>query len=181
MWPVGHLAVAYLSYRSLQRVRGTGPPAAGATLALAVGSQLPDLVDKPLGWYTTVLPAGRSLLHSLTVLVPLGLLAIALAGAVGRPAPAIAATVGALSHTFVDTVPVLWGSGVDPAYLLWPLLPVTPAVTAPSILAMLQGAMTEPWFLAEYLCAALALGVWHHDGHPGSDIVVKPVRRRSHE
>ncbi len=46
MWPVGHLAVAYLSYQGLQGVRGTGPSAAGATLALAVGSQLPDLVDE---------------------------------------------------------------------------------------------------------------------------------------
>jgi hypothetical protein len=50
MWPPGHLAVAYLLVSWGRRIRGDSPVTAGTMLALAVASQLPDLLDKPLAW-----------------------------------------------------------------------------------------------------------------------------------
>ena len=65
MWPWGHLAVGYLVYSGLSRWRFGRLPGSVATLAVALGTQLPDLVDKPLAWTVNVLASGRSLAHSL--------------------------------------------------------------------------------------------------------------------
>ena len=60
MWPWGHLALGYLLHSPLARARFGRPPTDRATLLLVIGTQLPDLVDKPLAWWLGVLPAGRS-------------------------------------------------------------------------------------------------------------------------
>ena len=60
MLPWGHLAVGYLAYSLAVRVRSGGPPAGLAVAALAVGTQFPDLIDKPLVSWVSVLPSGRS-------------------------------------------------------------------------------------------------------------------------
>ncbi|PSQ17916.1 hypothetical protein BRC99_00275 [Halobacteriales archaeon QS_7_69_60] len=65
MLPWGHLAVGYLAYSLAVRGRTGGPPAGLATAALAVGTQFPDLIDKPLVAWVSLLPSGRSLGHSL--------------------------------------------------------------------------------------------------------------------
>jgi len=64
MWPWGHLAVGYLLWSVLVRDRRFRPPTGAETLLLAVGTQFPDAVDKPLAWSLGVLPNGRSLAHS---------------------------------------------------------------------------------------------------------------------
>jgi len=78
MWPWGHAAVGYLAYSLGYRAsdrRLTG----AAVIALGVGTQFPDLIDKPLGWTFGVLPGGRTLAHSLlTVAVVAVVLAIPL-------------------------------------------------------------------------------------------------------
>jgi hypothetical protein len=62
--PLGHLTFAYLWY-VLYAVVGTHRlPARLALIPLALGSQFPDLIDKPLA-YLGVLRYGRSLAHSL--------------------------------------------------------------------------------------------------------------------
>lgn len=57
MWPWGHVGAGYLVYTLLRRHTGERP-AGAAVLALAVGTQFPDLVDKPLGWTVGLLPGG---------------------------------------------------------------------------------------------------------------------------
>lgn len=69
MLPLGHLALAYLAYALvagvlLARDGGRLLPAGWALLPLALGSQFPDLIDKPLAYYE-VLAYGRSFAHSL--------------------------------------------------------------------------------------------------------------------
>ena len=71
MWPIGHIGIAYLLYAAATRLRFDEIPTPGPTVALLVGALFPDLVDKPLAWYLNVLPTGRTLAHSLLVLVPL--------------------------------------------------------------------------------------------------------------
>jgi hypothetical protein len=68
MDPVTHAAVAYLLYVAYATVTSHRLPARWALVPLAIGSQFPDLVDKPLA-YWGVIPYGRSLAHSVFTLL----------------------------------------------------------------------------------------------------------------
>ena len=167
MWPPGHLAVAYLVYASLARLR-TRPPEVLPVLALGVGALFPDLVDKPLAWYLGVLPTGRTLAHSLLVLVPLCLTVYVLARAADRSELGVAFAVGAISHSLLDAVPALWGESAAATHLLWPLTPVeTYEEGPPTVLGLLAESITDPYFLFEFVLLALALVIWYRDGLPG--------------
>ena len=63
MDPVSHGALAYLLYVGYAFISGQRLPLGWALVPLAIGSQLPDLIDKPLA-YWGVLVYGRSLAHS---------------------------------------------------------------------------------------------------------------------
>ena len=69
--PLGHAAFGYVLYSLYTRLHLNHPPQGLAALALAFGTQFPDLIDKPLTWTFAVLPYGRSFAHSLFTLVPL--------------------------------------------------------------------------------------------------------------
>lgn len=167
MWPLGHAAVAYLGYAGLRRARGTAAPELGVVLALLVGSQLPDLVDKPLSWGVGVLPTGRSLAHSLVVLLPLLAVGLLVAARWERPEYGIAAGLGAVLHVLADSLPSLWtDEGV--AFLLWPLLAVEPYENgAPTVGGLLVDSLGSPYLLVEFGLAALAVVSWRQDGYPG--------------
>ncbi len=172
MWPLGHVAIAYLLYTAATHSRFNAPPAHVPALILVVGSQFPDLVDKPLAWYLGVIPTGRSLAHSLVLLVPLSIGIYLLARRYGRTEYGVAFAIGALSHTLVDALPAVWG-GTNPSFLLWPLLSVESYESgAPTVLGLLQNSIGEPYFLAEFVLAAFALVAWRRDGYPGLD----PIR-----
>lgn len=181
MWPMGHAAVAYLLYVGYRRL-GTGrAPAGAAVLLVAIGSQFPDLVDKPLSWYLGMLPTGRSLAHSLIVLGPLTGLAYAVAQQFDRTDVAAAFGIGAVSHTLVDAGPALW-SGSDASFLLWPIAVVEPYEEgAPSVLAMLLESLTDPYFHLEFVLLAVAFMVWRHDGYPGLSLFRPQIAEESEE
>ena len=63
MDPVSHGALAYLLYVGYAFISGQRLPLGWTLVPLAIGSQLPDLIDKPLA-YWDVLVYGRSLAHS---------------------------------------------------------------------------------------------------------------------
>jgi hypothetical protein len=50
MLPLGHAALGYLLYTVAGRVSGKQVPLRYAIVPLAVGTQFPDLVDKPLAY-----------------------------------------------------------------------------------------------------------------------------------
>ena len=172
MWPLGHAAVAYLCYALYRYIRDIDVDPHVPVLILLVGSQFPDLVDKPLAWYLGVLPTGRTLAHSLVVLVPLCLVLYLVTRRYGRSEYGIAFAIGALSHSLVDALPAVWG-GTDPSFLLWPILSVEPYESgAPTVLGLLAESVGDPYFQAEFVLAALAFLVWRRDGYPG----LKPIR-----
>lgn len=186
MWPLGHVAVAYLCYALATRVRLDAPPGGVAVLFLVVGSQFPDLLDKPLAWYLGALPTGRTLGHSLLLLVPLSIGLYLLARRYGRPEYGVAFAIGALSHTIVDALPVLWDPEETGAHLLWPLTPVEPYESgAPSVLELFFESLSDPYFLSEFVLAAIAFVYWRRHGYPGLEVVrgllerVPPVADRS--
>lgn len=173
MWPIGHASVAYLLYALSTRSRFDGSPSHGAAVIVAFASQVPDLIDKPLAWYLGVLPGGRTLAHSLFVLVPLSFVVYGFARRRGVGEYGVAFAVGALAHTLLDALPILWDSTTPWEALFWPLLsPGFSEEGAPTILGLLRDSLGQPYFLSEFLFLAFALYVWRADGYPGLDPVL---------
>ncbi|MFB6153492.1 MAG: metal-dependent hydrolase [Halodesulfurarchaeum sp.] len=162
MWPWGHLAVAYLTYSGLCRARESTPTAV-ATVAIALGSQLPDLVDKPLAWTFGVLPTGRSLMHSAITVAVLSVVVVWVARHRDRPEPYYALALGTWTHILVDALP-----GLEKlSYLAWPLLAQPTYTLEPSFLAHVQAIALTPWFLVQAGLTVIATVVWYRDGTPG--------------
>jgi len=105
MLPWGHAAVGYLCYSFIVRVRDRRAPTGPAVLTLAVGTQLPDLIDKPLAWSLGILPSGRSLGHSLLFAVLLTIVVWVVAQRYDRQREVSALMVGHLLHVLADSTP----------------------------------------------------------------------------
>jgi len=177
MWPWEHLASGYIVYSLVNRAVGGERPTGAEATALAVGTQFPDLIDKPLGWGTSILPSGISLAHSLLCAVPVSLTAIALARYLGVRKVGLAFAVGYLAHLPGDIVyPMVLGGEPRLAFLLWPLLE-TPASAPASITGHVWGLFAQfldllgtptgrLYAVAELLVLGTALGAWLLDGRP---------------
>ena len=168
MWPWGHLAAGYLVYTAYTRLHTGDPPADVPALVALLGTQLPDLVDKPLAWSLAVLPTGRSLGHSLVVGAVV--LPVAWALAAHRDARPLAAalSVGWLSHLLGDALyPFVNGEFAHVAFLAWPLLPLPAYEVEASFAAHLALLSPSPTLAFELALVALASFAWHADGHPG--------------
>lgn len=168
MWPWGHLAVGYLAYSLYTRTRTTQPPEDAPTLALAVGTQFPDLIDKPLAWTVGLLPNGRSLAHSvLTALLVIAALKV-LAHRRARSVLANAFAIGYLSHLGADALhPLVERDLLSVAFLAWPIVPAIEYDTDKSFLAHLHSIEFTPFFTFELGLVVLTLLVWIRDGAPG--------------
>lgn len=176
MWPMGHVAVAYILYSLASRHRLIGDDVAnlhaGSVMALLVGSLVPDIVDKPLAWHLNLLISGRSLAHSLLTVVPIAVVVILLARRYDRGDWGVAIAVGAISHVLVDALSVLWNPDSSAAFLLWPILSVEPyADGPPTILGLLADSFRDPYFLSEFVLLAIAIVFWRRDGFPGFEAV----------
>jgi len=173
MWPWGHLALGYLLYSVFVHLHSRRRPGERATVALALGTQFPDLVDKPLAWTFGVVPNGRSLTHSLlTAFVFLAVLQLVLRRRdSGELTTAFG--VGYLSHLFGDALyPALTGDYYFLGFLAWPVLPAIEYPAEQSFLAHLRG-LTLDSFVAAELGLGLAVFVfWLADGAPGLGVVM---------
>ncbi|WP_324661876.1 metal-dependent hydrolase [Haloarcula sediminis] len=182
MWPWTHLAFGYLLVSLLWRLRANRVTGAVA-VAAAVGTQFPDLVDKPLAWGLGVLPAGRSLAHSVVTAVPLSAVVLYVATRRGRSGPALAFVVGYGSHLVGDTIPKLPSGDFDSlTFLLWPLLPLPEYDGAEPVVANLSEVVATPvaFLLASpgrLALLALVIAVWWADGFPGVAGVGRYVTR----
>ncbi|MFB6080422.1 MAG: metal-dependent hydrolase [Haloferacaceae archaeon] len=177
MLPWGHVAVGYLAYRSLRTVRGRGVPSPAAAVAVVVGTQAPDLIDKPLAWNLGLLPAGRSLGHSLLVMAVVFALASRLRVVRDRPVAAGAFALGAVSHAFADAAgPLVEGTPAAASFLLWPVVPLHVHDSGYSILAVFLSLDPTPHVLVGLVLSAVAAVVWVRDGTPGTGLVVRALR-----
>ena len=168
MWPWGHLAAGYLVYTAYTRLHTGDPPADVPALVALLGTQLPDLVDKPLAWSLAVLPTGRSLGHSLVVGAVVLPVAWALAARRDARPLAAALSVGWLSHLLGDALyPLVNGEFAHVAFLAWPLLPLPAYEVEASFAAHFALLSPSPTLAFELALVALASLAWHADGYPG--------------
>ncbi|WP_324759614.1 metal-dependent hydrolase [Haloarcula sp. GH36] len=166
MWPWGHAAVGYIAYSLYVRRDGRRPTAV-AVVALAIGTQFPDLVDKPLGWTLGILPGGRTLAHSLLTFAVVGVAVLYVARHYRQRPLGVAFLIGYLSHTLSDGLyAAIDGEFADLTYLLWPVLPMPEYETEQSFLAHFQNLALDSTVTFEFGLVALAAILWILDGYP---------------
>lgn len=170
MWPWGHLAVGYVAYATYTRYRDDEHPAGLPVVVLVLATQFPDLLDKPLAYTWTVLPAGRSLAHSGFLALPicLGTLLIARRTRPVGQRTVSAFVVGYLTHLLSDAIyPLLAVDLPALSFLAWPFLPLPEddvtslAYYVDALLESTRSLEAVPVpFAFELLLFALAVGLW---------------------
>lgn len=178
MWPWGHVAVGYLGYSALCRLRWRQAPAELAAIIAVFGTQFPDLVDKPLAWSFHVLPSGRSLAHSVFTTVFLCSVLYVVARHYHRSEYAVAFSLGYASHLVADSIyPILGGQYHTLDFLLWPALP-TPYVDEQGFIAHFSSIdPASPTVVIGVVMVLLTVGVWVADGAPGWHLFRRLTRR----
>jgi hypothetical protein len=172
MWPWGHAAVAYLLYAIFTQRQNSREPDSLAVLALGVGSQFPDLIDKPLGWSLSLLPGGRTLGHTVFFAMLVIPLVYFVASQYARGELATAFGIGYGSHLLSDLPPsVLTGNFEEATYLFWPVLEQPDYGPVDGIVdGFLRFSMgTYEW--VQFALCFMALLIWFRDGKPGLEYV----------
>lgn len=167
MLPWGHAAFGYLSYTLYSRWRIGYRPIGLAVLALGLGTQFPDLIDKPLTWTVQLLPYGRSLTHSLlTFTVIVSTLRI-LTKYPDQRTLVNAFAIGYFSHLVADSVyPVLTQNYAGLGYWLWPLTAV-PEGGSRSFTEFFLSLEVTPIVVSEGVLTVVGMTIWVYDGMPG--------------
>ena len=187
MWPWAHLAFAYLSYTGYTHLRYGRPPRTTPALVLAFGSQFPDLVDKPLGWWLGVIPGGRLFAHTLLFTVILLPIVFLVASRYDRTEYAGPFAIGHVSHILTDVSPlVLLGDLSWAWFLFWPLVdsptampdygPIAVGSVYFDAVLLLKSLYTS--VTAQIGLFLLGAAIWYRDGAPGLDLVRSIVQRR---
>lgn len=181
MLPWGHAAVGYLCVSLAVRYRYRIPPHGPAAIAVAIGTQLPDLIDKPLAWTFGLVPSGRSLAHSLVFLAALAAIAWVLATRYDRRLEGSAFVGAYLSHVLSDLLPAaMAGEWAKLGVLLWPITPLYryPDELDRSIIGFFLELEPAELISLELAVIVVALALWIYDGTPGIGTAVRFVRRR---
>lgn len=179
MWPWEHLAFGYIVYSILARTRTRWLPSDAAVIALAVATQFPDLVDKPLAWTFGVFQSGIAMGHSLLFVIPVSLLSLYVAARIGKPGVGLGVTTGLLTHIAGDVLyPVLTGDGIAIRYFMWPLYRAPGGESDGFLLAFedlllsfvtfLSGPTGMLYLAFEGLLLGVAVGLWIADDFPGT-------------
>lgn len=179
MWPWGHLAIAYVFYSVLFRLRHRRQPTWPGAVLVVLGSQAPDLIDKPLAWTLNILPTARSLGHSF--LVGTVIIVFTLVFLRRYDLPGWTFALGYYSHLLSDSFrPILAGRLHDLAFLVWPLFPSEPADESTSgIVQYLLDAQLQGSVAFELGLAGIVFVWWLLDGAPGFGPLWRRIRRRS--
>lgn len=178
MWPWEHLAVGYLAYSALSRYRHGESPTTAATVAVALGTQFPDLVDKPLGWGFALFQGGISVAHSVFTAAILSVVVVAVGRRLERPQLGVAFVVGYLSHIPADAVyGAVFDGTVKLTPFLWPLVETGSSASSGIldnvtyyVIRFLVFLTTErglAFLSLEALLLSFTAWIWIRDGCPG--------------
>ncbi|MDB2263700.1 metal-dependent hydrolase [Halorubrum ezzemoulense] len=167
MLPWGHAAFGYLIYSVYARWQIGHPPIGLAVFALGLGTQFPDLIDKPLTWTIPLLPYGRSLSHSLVTFSVVVLVLRRLTQYPDQRTLVSAFAIGYVSHLVGDSIyPVLTQEYTGLGYWLWPLTSV-PEGESRSFIEFFLTLEATPMVVFGGVLTVVSLVVWVYDGLPG--------------
>ncbi|MFC7138076.1 metal-dependent hydrolase [Halobaculum litoreum] len=167
MFPWTHAAFGYLLLFAIVLLFGRRLSKA-ELVAVLVGTQLADVIDKPLAWWFDAVPSGRSFAHSLLFAVPLSAVVVAIAWRRSHPEVGFAFGLGYLTHLVGDTyVAVYYWRPEEFSFLLWPILPPYPyddfvgfgdfidgvEITTPGLVLFAVTAVVGVAFLVQFLRA----------------------------
>jgi len=173
MWPWGHLAVGYLLYSVYSHRIRDRPPSDYAVIALAIGTQFPDAIDKPLAWTAGVLPNGRSLAHSVLI-AALVIWVLSVVIRHHQQSLVTAFSIGYLAHLFGDALyPLVSGDVSALGFLGWPLVPAIESGTDKSFLAHFMSLELTLFVAFEFGLTLFVFGIWIYDGLPGSRLLIR--------
>jgi|AntDeeMetagen681_2_1112603.scaffolds.fasta_scaffold28115_1 membrane-bound metal-dependent hydrolase YbcI (DUF457 family) len=169
MLPWGHAAVGYVCYSLWSRF-GKGRAVTNKEFwFLLFATQLPDLVDKTLGWSLDVLPSGRSLAHSLFTTV----LLVFIVSLIGRRADvadlATAFNLGYVSHILTDALTVVIRRDTEfLVFLFWPIIQTPYDPGSRTVFGELTQALQHGLFTPRTgIFLLLVFLLWTADGWPG--------------
>ena len=132
MQPSEHFIVAVLPTAAYVIARDRRLPSLQFLAVVFVGSQLPDLVDKPLAHQFGLLPSGRVFFHSIPIALPLILLVLYYAIRTDRLRLGGAYAFAHASHLFADNRRALLDPNRGfPPDLLWPITQPAPRPVVP--------------------------------------------------
>jgi hypothetical protein len=179
VWPWGHFGVAYILYTLYSRRQFNRPPRPESALAVIVGSQFADLIDKPLQWISVV-PHARFIAHSLLFTAVLIASVYIAAFAFDRVETATAFVIAHLSHLVADIPPRAFiGYPFGTETLFWPFLLYPaygfnerayypPMIVESTILPFTN---LFVFFLFEAVLFGFALALWYGHGCPGLQLI----------
>ena len=189
MWPWEHLAFGYVLYTAFVHLVWRDSPQGGPTLLLALGTQVPDLVDKPLGWGLGTYATGYGAAHSVLIAGPVLVAVLAVAVHRGRTRLGAGYVAGHASHMLGDAINPL--RHFDPPMferLLWPLSDFEAYSNDYGILERgmhyfgeFVGLMARPENVGVVLVYAsvfvFVAAIWAFDGLPGVGTLYRLVTR----
>ena len=177
MLPWAHAAVGYLLYSVYSRWRVGRPPVGLTVYAVGLGTQFPDLIDKPLAWSFAVLPSGRSRVHSLFTLGVLVLVLRVTFRYLDQKALSAAFGLGYVSHLFGDGIgAIVSGDFGGLGYLLWPVTDL-PSGDTRSFVEFFLALEPTPLMLVGFVLTIIAGVAWIYDGMPGVKDLYAQYRR----
>lgn len=196
VFPHGHLAVGYLMVSGVIRVTSGKPPDRKMVVLVVLGTQLPDLIDKPLAVLLGgAVATGRTVGHSVLVSVPVLLcLAFIFRDERRRLVHMAVFAIGYLVHPFVDaSIFLVQGTVtqdiIEISFVVWPvILPADGIVEFLSQFSTVERLITvKPRWTAKHLPSGghirpyvraselvlilLATITWLDDNAPGLDAV----------
>jgi len=128
--PIEHLIVAYVPIFCYALLKERRVPPLKLTGVIFIGSQFPDLIDKPLALQFNWIPTGRVFMHSLPFAVPIWIIVSGYTWKTDRPHVGVSFTFAYFSHLIADNYITLV-AGRIPNDLIWPVLPPTPRPPVP--------------------------------------------------
>jgi len=121
MFPVEHFLVALFPVSMYALVCDRRLPGVRLATIAFIGSQLPDLVDKPLAYQFGLIPSGRVFMHSLPIALPFLLGTMIYGWKTERNRLSVGFSFAYLSHLVADNYRPLFGPNPRiRSDLLWP-------------------------------------------------------------
>lgn len=172
MLPSEHFAVAVVPIILYVLVRDQRPPTPQLLGIAFVGSQVPDLIDKPLAHQFHFIPSGRVFMHSLPIAIPIICLVGWYAWRTNRLRAGFVFGLAYLSHIVADNRQALSPPApMLPDDALWPFRPPIPRSAVPGW-AGPNGINVTLWTLFSAVILAVTAYYLYHDlrEHIGSSI-----------